>query len=64
MEGDLVSKPYVELTALLMQEFGATISVAGYQRLVVPGGQSYLGRAYQIEPDASSASGTLIFLAF
>jgi 3-phosphoshikimate 1-carboxyvinyltransferase len=56
VEGDLVSKPYVDLTAAVMKSFGATCSNEAYRRLVVPGQQKYNGIAYEIEPDASNAT--------
>jgi 3-phosphoshikimate 1-carboxyvinyltransferase len=56
--GDLVSKPYLPMTAAVMAAFGvtATIDEIGWRTLAVRPGQRYTGRAYQIEPDASSAS--------
>jgi 3-phosphoshikimate 1-carboxyvinyltransferase len=56
VEGELVSKPYIDLTAAVMRAFGASMSHAGYQHLSVPGGQRYRAREYEVEPDASSAS--------
>lgn len=56
VEGDLVSKPYIDMTASTMAEFGATVENHGYQRFTVAGGQHYEGRRYDIEPDASGAS--------
>ncbi len=56
VEGDLVSKPYVDLTADAMAAFGATMENHGYRRFVVPGGQRYEPRDYAVEPDASAAS--------
>jgi 3-phosphoshikimate 1-carboxyvinyltransferase len=54
--GDLVSKPYLDLTIQTMKDFGAQVSHDHYQRFVVPGGQHYDARKYAIEPDASAAS--------
>jgi 3-phosphoshikimate 1-carboxyvinyltransferase len=56
VEGDLVSKPYIDLTAGVMRDFGVTMSHERYQRLAVPGSQRYQPRAYDVEPDASNAS--------
>lgn len=56
IEGDLVSKPYVDLTASTMAAFGATLTNERYRRFVVPGGQRYRATEYQVEPDASAAS--------
>jgi 3-phosphoshikimate 1-carboxyvinyltransferase len=55
--GELVSKPYVELTLNSMQRFGVTIERAGWRRFVVPAGARYRspGRVH-VEGDASSAS--------
>jgi 3-phosphoshikimate 1-carboxyvinyltransferase len=54
--GDLVSKPYVDLTLSSMAAFGAQGTNDGYRRIAVPGGQGYRGRTYLVEPDASGAS--------
>jgi len=56
IEGELVSRPYLEMTAQAMRDFGATLSREGERRLVIEGGQTYRGHAYRIEPDASAAS--------
>jgi 3-phosphoshikimate 1-carboxyvinyltransferase len=56
VEGELVSRPYIELTAAVMRDFGATMSNEQYRTLTVPGRQSYHACSYAVEPDASSAS--------
>ena len=56
VEGDLVSKPYIDMTASTMAAFGATMTNESYRRFIVPGAQHYAPRTYYIEPDASSAS--------
>lgn len=56
IEGDLVSKPYVDLTVQAMQAFGAVVHCEGYRLFAVPGGQRYRARDYTVEPDASAAS--------
>jgi 3-phosphoshikimate 1-carboxyvinyltransferase len=57
VEGEMVSKPYIDLTADVMAAFGARMEHdAEYRLLEVPGGQRYEGREYHIEPDASNAS--------
>jgi 3-phosphoshikimate 1-carboxyvinyltransferase len=53
--GVLVSRPYVELTLQVMRAFGAQASWTGAASLRVQSGRGYRGRAYAIEPDASSA---------
>jgi 3-phosphoshikimate 1-carboxyvinyltransferase len=52
--GDLVSRPYVEITRQMVTEFGGGIDVTASGFLVHPGG--YRGRVHRVEPDASSAS--------
>ncbi|HET9015028.1 MAG TPA: 3-phosphoshikimate 1-carboxyvinyltransferase [Thermomicrobiaceae bacterium] len=54
--GDLVSKPYVEMTFASMAAFGATGEHDRYRLFRVPGGQHYTGTDYTMEPDASAAS--------
>lgn len=56
--GDLVSKPYIPMTAAVMAAFGVTADIddVHWRTLGVRPGQRYLGRDYRIEPDASNAS--------
>lgn len=56
VDGELVSKPYTDMTRSTMREFGASSENDAYRRFVVPGGQRYAGRTYDVEPDASGAS--------
>lgn len=56
VEGELVSAPYVDLTLGIMSDFGVQTERDGIHRFRVPPGQRYRGRAYAVEPDASSAS--------
>jgi 3-phosphoshikimate 1-carboxyvinyltransferase len=53
--GDLVSEPYVTMTVAVMRAFAATVERAG-NVFAVPAPQTYRGRTYAVEPDASSAS--------
>ncbi len=57
VKGELVSKPYIDITLNLMKTFGVEIAHHHYQQFVVKGGQQYHspGR-YLVEGDASSAS--------
>jgi 3-phosphoshikimate 1-carboxyvinyltransferase len=54
--GELVSRPYVDLTLEVMGGFGISYYREGYRFFQVPGGQAYLPQDYEIEADASSAS--------
>lgn len=55
--GELISKPYVEITLNLMHRFGVPVQREGWSRFVVPAGAEYRspGRVH-VEGDASSAS--------
>lgn len=57
VKGELVSKPYIDITLNLMKTFGVEIANHHYQQFIVKGGQQYQspGR-YLVEGDASSAS--------
>lgn len=55
--GELISKPYIEITLNLMQRFGVTVQRDGWQRFYIPAAARYQspGEIY-VEGDASSAS--------
>jgi 3-phosphoshikimate 1-carboxyvinyltransferase len=57
--GDLVSKPYVDMTIEVMKSFGVEMRKhedADGLRYTIESPQSYVGSDYDIEPDASAAS--------
>jgi 3-phosphoshikimate 1-carboxyvinyltransferase len=54
--GELVSRPYVDLTLEVLSDFGISFYRQGYRYFQLPGGQCYLPQDYEIEADASSAS--------
>ncbi len=57
--GELISKPYVEITLNLMARFGVEVEREGSQAFVVPGSAAYrspVGHVIAVEGDASSAS--------
>lgn len=56
VDGELVSKPYVRMTAQIMRDFGVSLEENDCRRFVIPGNQTYQARDYAIEPDASAAS--------
>jgi len=63
VEGELVSRPYVETTLSIMRDFGADVDWLDESDSAVPGdcirvraGVPYRARPYGIEPDASSAA--------
>jgi 3-phosphoshikimate 1-carboxyvinyltransferase len=57
IEGELVSKPYINITLQMMKRFGVDVDNRNYREFVIGGGQSYRspGR-FLVEGDASSAS--------
>lgn len=56
VEGELVSKPYIDLTADAMATFGVRLRHENYRRIWVEPGQKYSAAEYHVEPDASAAS--------
>lgn len=56
VEGELISKPYVEMTVRMMAEFGVNVTKLPQGYRVEPG-QSYVSPgSYRVEADASGAS--------
>lgn len=55
-DGELVSRPYVDLTLEIMRAFGAAADWNHEGGLHVRAGHGYRGREYTIEPDASAAA--------
>lgn len=53
--GDLVSRPYVDLTIEVLERFGITVAREGYQRFAVAGGQAYRPGTVAVAADASQA---------
>ncbi len=55
--GELISKPYIEITLNLMEKFGVKVQREGWQRFTISANSQYQspGR-YYVEGDASSAS--------
>jgi 3-phosphoshikimate 1-carboxyvinyltransferase len=57
IEGDLISKPYVDLTLGLMARFGVEARREGWSAFEIPAGDGYVSPgAVEVEGDASSAS--------
>ena len=54
--GDLVSKPYIDMTLDIMSKFGIHATNHDYRRIVVPAGQEPAPADYLVEGDASGAS--------
>ncbi|WP_133406710.1 3-phosphoshikimate 1-carboxyvinyltransferase [Parashewanella tropica] len=57
VDGELVSKPYIDITIKLMERFGVNVINHDYQRFEIEAGQVYQSPGeFLVEGDASSAS--------
>jgi 3-phosphoshikimate 1-carboxyvinyltransferase len=57
VDGELISKPYVEITLNLLARFGITVQREGFARFTIPAGSAYRTPGeLHVEADASSAS--------
>lgn len=56
VSGELVSKPYVDMTVAVMKSFGVLVDTSQIGAFKVDAPQKYTGCQYHIEPDASAAS--------
>jgi 3-phosphoshikimate 1-carboxyvinyltransferase len=55
--GELISRPYIEITLNLLQRFGVNVQRDGWQRFTIPAGSRYTSPGtIPVEGDASSAS--------
>ena len=55
--GELISKPYIEITLALLKRFGIQVHRDGWQRFTIPAGSHYQSPGeIHVEGDASSAS--------
>ena len=55
--GELISKPYIEITLNLMARFGVVVKREGWQKFIIEAGQFYKSPGtIHVEGDASSAS--------
>lgn len=57
VDGELISKPYIEITLAMMERFGVTVRREGWSSFTVPAAAAYVSPGvYPVEGDASSAS--------
>ncbi|HEY9746772.1 MAG TPA: 3-phosphoshikimate 1-carboxyvinyltransferase [Oculatellaceae cyanobacterium] len=54
--GELISRPYLDMTISIMNAFGVSVTEEDPQRLTVRHEQAYQADAYTVEADASSAA--------
>jgi len=57
---NLASRPYIDLTLRLLDSFGIQVAREGYERFVIPGGQSYQVGTHEVEGDWSAAAFLLV----
>lgn len=55
-EGELMSKPYIDITTGMMKDFGAVVENKDYKEFRVQAGKYYFARDFIIEGDYSAAS--------
>ena len=57
VQGELISKPYIDITLNLLARFGIKVQRDGWQTFTIPAGSSYQSPgSIHVEADASSAS--------
>ena len=56
VEGELISKPYIDITLNLMRRFGVNVENDGYRRFRLPAARYTAPETVHVEGDASSAS--------
>ena len=57
VDGELISKPYIDITLNLLARFGITVRRQGWHRFTIPQGSAYRSPGMlHVEGDASSAS--------
>ncbi len=57
VQGELISRPYIEITLNLLARFGVQVQREGWQRFVIPAGSNLQSpETMHVEADASSAS--------
>jgi len=56
VQGELISKPYVEITLNVMRRFGVDVTQSGFQSFALPGSSYISPGKILVEGDASSAS--------
>ena len=61
VDGELISKPYIDITLNLMARFGVEVKRTGWQRFTIPAGAHY--RSPGTVPVEGDASGASYFLA-
>jgi 3-phosphoshikimate 1-carboxyvinyltransferase len=56
VRGELLSKPYIDMTTDIMSRFGIDVERDGYNMFRIRSGQRYRAQPYTVEPDATNAT--------
>lgn len=56
VEGEVASKPYIEITLDVMRDMGVSVEREGYRRFRVPAGSRYQSKVFKVESDGASAN--------
>ena len=56
LKGKVTSKPYIDITTKVMQDFGASIKNIDYKKIIISNSKKYFPQNYYVESDASNAS--------
>jgi 3-phosphoshikimate 1-carboxyvinyltransferase len=56
VEGEVASKPYIEITLDVMRDLGVSVEREAYRRFRIPAGSRYQSKVYKIEADGASAN--------
>jgi len=56
VEGEVASKPYIEITLDVMRDMGVAVEREAYRRFRIPAGSKYQSKVYKIEADGASAN--------
>jgi 3-phosphoshikimate 1-carboxyvinyltransferase len=56
VEGEVASKPYIEITLDVMRDLGVPVEREAYRRFRIPAGSRYQSKVYKIEADGASAN--------
>src|SRR5258708_22100231 len=55
VEGEVASKPYIEITLDVMRDLGVPVEREAYRRFRIPAGSKYQSTVYKIEADGATA---------
>lgn len=56
VEGEVASKPYIEITLDVMRDMGVAVEREAYRRFRIPAGSKYQSKVFKVEADGASAN--------